>query len=107
MLRVSDENGEMYPVIIAYEEELQQTLSGGANLGIGVYAEVGAILMRFNINYHYHFRPLIVERILATNLAQSPDAVSEHAWSGNHLGFGVTLFPVRKKEYKLKNRYRD
>lgn len=94
-------HNEYYPVIIAKEEELQRSITGGVNIGIGTYLEVGKILTRVNFTYHRHFTGgLISESISAVNLRESPNATSTHSWSGDYISLGVSVYPWRRAKYK-------
>ena len=81
-------------IIITNEYENFNSLTGGLNLGTGLYYEWGNTLVRFDTKFHFHLGENIITRdIKVRNLLQSPDTNSSHFWNGDYISFNVTVYP--------------
>lgn len=84
-------------IIISEYRERQRALTNGANLlaGLNLYGPGGS-KFQLELKYHRHFQTMEQYSITATNLRISPDAMSDHDWTGHYTSFTITYFPSFK-----------
>ncbi len=91
------------PVVILNEIENPNNITTGINLGAGFYFKAGSLLMRLDTKFHLHMgENVITKRVLATNLQESDNAQSFHAWNGDYVSFNLAIHP--QGWFKRKNR---
>lgn len=79
-----------------YGNSLSKEFSHGINLGAGLYKKLGKQLLKFELNYQFHFEKIMENKLTATNFPNQPDVNHSVNWNGNHLSAKVTYYPFRK-----------
>lgn len=84
-------------VTVKQYKEFQGPLTTGINFltGLNLYGPGGS-KFQLELKYHRHFQAMEEYAITAVNLRLSPDARSEHNWTGHYTSFTVTYFPSFK-----------
>lgn len=84
-------------IIFDEYQEHQGPLTTGINFltGLNLYGPGGS-KFQLELKYHRHFQVMEELTITAMNLNISPNASSQHNWTGHYTSFTVTYFPSFK-----------
>jgi hypothetical protein len=84
-------------IIISEYRQRQRALTNGVNFltGLNLYGPGGS-KFQLELKYHRHFQTMQQYSITATNLRLSPDARSDHDWTGHYTSLTLTYFPSFK-----------